>query len=203
MSNFRGIDDPATVPLPQPEGPERPSRTPAQPRQNRAHRPYLRSGIHTLRRAVLDLGSRALPSPETPLGRALREWRESLVADLGGADSITTQQLALVDMAVRSKLLVDSVDAYVLGMPSPINKRSRCLYSVVRERQALVSQLQSLLRDLGLERRAKAPLDLSTYLATKGGRDARVPETGGEGSSPPSISFEQSNTDSQEPVAGD
>jgi len=49
----------------------------------------------------------------------LREWRESLVADLGGTDAVTTQQLALVDMAVRSKLLVDSVDAYVLAMASP------------------------------------------------------------------------------------
>ena len=27
--------------------------------------------------------------------------------------------------AVRTKLLVDSVDAYVLSMPSPVNKRSR------------------------------------------------------------------------------
>ena len=143
--------------------------------------------------------------PDTPLGRALREWRESLIADLGGPDSITTQQLALVDMAVRSKLLVDSVDAYVLGMPSAVNKRSRCLYPVVKERQALVSQIQSLLRDLGLERRAKAPLDLSTYLATKGGGNARAPGTGGGGggSSALPISFEHSNTDSQEPLAGD
>ena len=69
-------------------------------------------------------------------------------------------------MAVRSKLLVDSVDAYVLAMPSPVNKR-RCLYPVVKERQALVSQLQSLLRDLGLDRRVKTVPDLSAYLATR------------------------------------
>jgi len=170
--------------------------------QNR-RRPYQKSGVYTLKRAVQTLGSRAMPPSRTALGRVLREWRESLVADLGGPDGVTTQQLALVDMAVRSKLLVDSVDAYVLAMESPVNKRRRCLYPVVKERQALVSQLQSLLRDLGLERRAKAPLDLSTYLATKGGRNARGPETGGGGSNPPPISFEPSNNDSREPEAGE
>src|SRR5438034_6216980 len=62
-------------------------------------------------------------------------------------------------MAVRTKLLVDSVDAYVLGMPSPVNRQRRYLHPVVRERASLVGQLQSILRDLGLERRTKA-LDL-------------------------------------------
>src|SRR5438067_6786923 len=87
------------------------------------------------------------------------------VAARGGPDGITTQQLALVDLAVRSKLLVDSVDAYVLAMPSPVNRQRRCLHPVVRERQALVNHLQSILRDLGLERRQKPAMDLATYLA--------------------------------------
>ena len=128
----------------------------------------MQSGIYALKRVVRELGSRALPSARTALGRALREWRAALLADLGGPEAVTTQQAALVEMAVRTKLLVDSVDAYVLGMPSPVNRRSRCLYPVVKERQALVGQLQSLLRDLGLERRAKPVPDLTTYLASKG-----------------------------------
>src|SRR5690242_17333493 len=134
-----------------------------QPRDRRGR--YQRHALHTLRKAVQTLASRALPSPRTALGRALREWRESLLADLGGEDVVTTQQAALVEMAVRTKLLVDSVDAYVLAMPSPVNRQRRCLYPVVRERSALVGQLQSLLRDLGLERRAKPVADLTAYLA--------------------------------------
>ncbi len=137
------------------------------PLPQKSRRPNLRSGVYTLKKAVKVLGSRMLPSARTPLGRSLREWRESLIADLGGPDSVTTQQLAMVDMAVRTKLLVDSMDAYVLGMPSAVNKRSRCLYPVVKERQALVAQLQSLLRDLGLERRAKPAPDLTAYLASR------------------------------------
>jgi hypothetical protein len=122
---------------------------------------------------VLELGNRALPSRKTALGRALHDWRESLLADLGGAETISTQQLALVDLAVRSKLLVDSVDAYVLAMPSPVNKKRRVLFAVVVQRQALVGQLQSLLRDLGLERRARDVTDLASYLKAKAPTDAR------------------------------
>src|SRR5947208_12225137 len=135
-------------------------------RQER-RRPYLKSGIYALRNAVLTLGSRALPPKSTALGRALHEWREALLADLGGADAVSTQQLALVDLAVRTKLLADSVDAYVLAMPSPVNRQRRCLHPVVRERQALVGQLQSILRDLGLERRQRPAMDLADYLAAK------------------------------------
>src|SRR5438067_11882649 len=140
-----------------------PARTPQHHR-----RPYTRSGIYTLKRAVQVLGSRALPTKRTALGRALAEWRSSLVADLGGADAVTTQVMALVDLAVRTKLLVDSVDAYVLAMPSPVNRQRRCLHPVVRERQALVGQLQSLLRDLGLERKAREVPSLHEYLAERG-----------------------------------
>ena len=137
----------------------------AEPMQN-GTRSYQKSGIHTLKLAVKTLGSRSLPPAKTALGRALREWRESLIADLGGLETVSTQELAIVDMAVRTKLLADSVDAFVFSMPSPVNKRSRCLYPVVRERQAIVSQLQSLLRDLGLARRAKES-DVLTALARR------------------------------------
>jgi hypothetical protein len=153
---------------------------PATSRQDR-RRPYLKSGVYALKNAVQTLGSRALPSKRTALGRVLHEWRESLLADLGGAEAVTTQQLALVDLAVRSKLLVDSVDAYVLAMPSPVNRLRRCLHPVVRERQALVGQLQSLLRDLGLERRQKAVPDLSTYLAERSKQTEPVQPAGGGG----------------------
>src|SRR5947208_14533844 len=135
-------------------------------RQER-RRPYLKSGIYALRNAVLTLGSRALPPKSTALGRALHEWREALLADLGGVEAVSTQQAALVDLAVRTKLLVDSVDAYVLAMPSPVHRQRRCLHPVVRERQALVGQLQSILRDLGMERRAKQVPDLQSYLAAR------------------------------------
>jgi hypothetical protein len=114
----------------------------------------------------------ALPGKRTALGRALAEWRDALLADLGGADKVSTQQRALLDLAVRSKLLVDSVDAYVLSMPSAVNKKKRCLHPVVRERSALVGQLQSLLRDLGLERREEDAADVTRVLEAVHGKRA-------------------------------
>jgi hypothetical protein len=64
-------------------------------------------------------------------------------------------------------VLCYSLDAFVLAMPSPVNKRHRSLFPVVRERAAQVALLQSLLRDLGLERRAKPVPELGAYLATR------------------------------------
>jgi hypothetical protein len=58
-------------------------------------------------------------------------WRRELVADLGGEDSISTQQSAPVDLAVKSKLIVDSIDAWLLIQPSLINKRKKALLPVV------------------------------------------------------------------------
>ena len=71
------------------------------------------------------------------LARVLEIPREEITPDtairrLPNADSMAM----LVEMAVRTKLLLDSVDAYVLSMPSPVNKRARCLFPVVKERAA-------------------------------------------------------------------
>src|SRR5438876_3209102 len=96
-------------------------------RQTKRPKRYQKHGLHKLQRAVQTLGKRALPSRSTALGRALHQWREALVADLGGMDAVSTQRLALVELALRTKLLVDSVDAYVLAMPSPVSRQRRCL----------------------------------------------------------------------------
>ena len=69
--------------------------------------------------------------------------------------------------ASRIKLLCDSVDAYVLSMESPVDKKHRRRHPMVKERSALVSQLQSLLRDLGLERRAELAPTLDAYLDSR------------------------------------
>src|SRR5262245_61488570 len=101
--------------------------TVAEPPRNRRPRPYRRSGFYTAKRAVVKYGSRVLPGPETPMGRELRDWR-----------------LALIDQTVVQLYLVASLDAYVLSLPALVNKRSRSLFPIVRERTAQVN----LLRDL-------------------------------------------------------
>ena len=100
----------------------------------------------------------------TPIGRELRDWRLSLIADLGGADALSTQQLALIDQAVVQRYLVSSLDAYVLSLPSLVNRKKRCAFTIMRDRAAQVNLLRDLLRDLGLERRVNDGGDIVAQL---------------------------------------
>lgn len=54
-------------------------------------REYRRTGLFTLKRALIDLGSRAIDG-RSSVGVALRRWKADLVQDLGGDDSISKQQ---------------------------------------------------------------------------------------------------------------
>jgi hypothetical protein len=112
------------------------------------------------------------------MGRALAAWRSELLADLGGIEAVSTQELALVEEAVKTKLILDSVDAWLLSQPTLINKRTRSVLPVVRDRQALVSTLRGLLGDLGLKRRGKAMPSLGEYLSTKTTEHAQPDPTG-------------------------
>src|SRR5262245_23488043 len=129
-------------------------------------RTYNKHGLTTLKAAVSKLGRRAIDR-RTRLGKALDAWRSDLVADLGGRDTLSTQQAALVDLAVRTKLMIDSIDAWILTQPSLVNARKKALIPAVRERASLASQYTQLLSQLGLERRGKMTPTLSEYLASK------------------------------------
>jgi len=127
-------------------------------------RPYHKHGLTTLRRTVEALGGRLLDG-RTTLAKQLAAWRADLVRDLGG--DVSTQQLAIIDLATKTKLMLDSIDAWMLAQRSLINARKRALIPVVRERQALADALARYLGQLGLERRAKPVPDLAAYLAGK------------------------------------
>lgn len=142
--------------------------TPPEPPQDTRRRPYQRSGFYGAKRSLVKYGARILPGRETPIGRELRDWRLSLIVDLGGLEMLSTQQLALVDQAVVQRYLVASLDGYVLSLPALVNKRSRCLFPIVRERAAQVNLLRDLLRDLGLERRAREDDVAATLAALHG-----------------------------------
>ena len=118
-----------------------------------ARRPYTKHGLSMLKRAVSKLGGRAIDK-RTTLGRSLARWRMDLIRDIGGPEAVSTQQIAVVDLAVKSKLLLDSIDAWLLTQPTLVNARKRSLLPVVRERQALADALSRYLGQLGLERKA-------------------------------------------------
>jgi hypothetical protein len=127
-----------------------------------------RHGLTRLKAAVRGLGGRVVDR-RTTLGKALVEWRQELIQDLGGPDAVSTQVRAVVDLAVRTKLLLDSVDAWLLTQPSLVNKRARALLPVVRERQQLADALARYLALLGLERVPTKINVLDRYVAEKYG----------------------------------
>lgn len=106
-------------------------------------------GLTVLKRAVNGLGNRLIDR-RTATGKALARWRADLIADLGG--DVSTQEETLIDLAVKSKLMLDSIDVWLLTQPSLINQRKRSLIPVVKERQALADGLAKYLAQLGLKR---------------------------------------------------
>ena len=141
-----------------------------------ARRPYSRHGLNALKARVKVRGLSAIDQ-RTAEARALLDWRKELLADLGGREIVTAGQLALVDLAARTRLYVDHLDAYLLEQTCGlVNKRRRAVYPVLRERQGLVDSLARLLGQLGLERRPREAPSLSEYIAMKYGRKSAGPD---------------------------
>lgn len=164
-----------TSPEASPAREQQPDASAAPRRPGRRRRTYKRHGFYALRVTLRALGPRVVDR-RTTLGKQLAAWKADLVRDLGGDPS--TAQLAVIDLAVRSKLLLDSIDAWLLVQPSLVNARKRALLPVVKERQALADGLARYLAQLGLDRRARPVGDLQTYLASKanGGADGQTKE---------------------------
>ncbi len=95
----------------------------------------------------------------------LHDRRAGLIADLGGDPTVA--QTALVDLAIRQWALLDSVDAFLLQLPSPVDKRHRRVWPVVLDRSRLAAQLEGTLARLGLQRREKDVPSFDKYLAEK------------------------------------
>ena len=77
------------------------------------------------------------------------------MADLGGEDNISTQQAALIELCVRSKLMIDTIDNWILSQDNLVNKSKKAVIPVVIQRQSLADGLARYLSQLGLERRVK------------------------------------------------
>jgi len=122
-----------------------------------------RHGLNAVRNRIAIRGLAIVDRRGAP-AKALFAWQNELVRDLGGAD-ISTQKKTLVEMATRTRLYIDHVDAFLLTQPSLINKRKRAIIPILRERQQLVDSLARLLSQLGLEREAKRIPTLEEHLA--------------------------------------
>jgi hypothetical protein len=114
-------------------------------------------GYWSAKRALERFGTHAIDG-RTRVAKALDQFRDELVADLGGPVAVSKQQLVVINLALRTHLLLESLDAFILKMDSPVNKRRRSVYPIVRERMQLSDSLARYMGMLGLER---IPLPIS------------------------------------------
>ncbi len=142
-------------------------------------RPYSRHGLNSLKAQVKVRGLQAIDM-RTAAARALLAWRNELLTDMGGEESVSAQQMALVDMVVRTRLYVDSLDAWLMEQESLVNWKRKSVLPVLRERQQLVDSLARILGQLGLERKAKPVPALAEYISERymgnEQRDSSAPE---------------------------
>lgn len=125
-----------------------------------------RHGLNALMTRVKVRGL-AVIDMRTSAARELMRWKAELLRDLGGEENISTQRLALVDMAVRTRLFLSHIDAFLLAQSSLVNKRHRTVLPILRDRMTLSDQLARLLSQLGLDR-ADAPVpSLAKYVEEK------------------------------------
>ncbi len=133
-------------------------------------RAYSRHGLNALKARVKVRGLQAIDR-RTAAARALLSWRRDLLQDLGGEEAVSAQQRSLAELVARTKLYVDTLDAWILEQPSLVNARKRALLPVVVQRQQLADSMARMLSLLGLERRAKPVPKLEEYIAGRYGRD--------------------------------
>ncbi len=57
--------------------------------------------------------------------REMSAFKEALASDLGGAEVLSIQETTLVDLAARTFLLLNHVDAYLFGLDTPLVGRGK------------------------------------------------------------------------------
>lgn len=124
-----------------------------------------RHGLNAVMAKVKLRGLAAIDK-RTAAARALLEWREQLIADLGGPESISAARMALIDTVARTKVLLDAIDFWLLGQPEIIRRKRKTLIPVVTQRLALADNLARTLNMLGLDR-VERRVSLTEYLVSK------------------------------------
>jgi hypothetical protein len=125
-----------------------------------------RHGLLALKARVKVRGLKAIDM-RTQAAQGLVAFRTALLNALGGPDNVSPQKAVLIEMVVRTKLYIDSVDSFILSQDSLVNRRKKAILPIVRERQSLVDSLERLLSRIGLDRVPAPVEDLNDYLARK------------------------------------
>jgi hypothetical protein len=137
----------------------------------------------------------------TAASRALMQWRREILASLGGESNLSAMELTVVEQAARNRLLLDSIDAWLLSQPSLINRRRKSLLPLVAQRMSVDAALTRTLTTLGLKRRERE-VTLQDYLNSQEHETALAQAADDEPTSPQPPESQESATGSDQ-CAGD
>lgn len=123
-------------------------------------------GLGVLKRAVKELGSRALDG-RTTLAKELEAERLELTQALGGEGEVSPQERALISMIAQKRIRRRIAAQWALLNPDKLfDRRKRSFAPLALQLEQLEESEARLLEKLGLKRRAKQLPSLSDYLAT-------------------------------------
>ncbi|MDN5941455.1 MAG: hypothetical protein L0H94_06205 [Nitrospira sp.] len=97
-------------------------------------------------------------------GQALSAYRADLLSSLGGRDTLSAQEITLVEISCRDWLILQTIDNHLL-QAGLFNRRKRTAYPLTLQRQTIADGLTRRLLALGLNRRSKPVRSLSELLA--------------------------------------
>lgn len=98
----------------------------------------------------------------------IKKQRRELFADLGGEESLSSQQRKLVEDVIKRLVMIETLDNWIFRQPSIINGRTRSLHPLVLQRMSIADGMVRCLEKLGLEKKAKA-ISLADYLNNQPG----------------------------------
>lgn len=147
--------------------------TPTKSTKKRPYRrPYQAHGLYALRRAleaIQDFDKWLEGQGEA--GKPLRQLRAQMLRNQGNELELTAVERIAVDATLKTYLYLFLIDDFVLiEQGSPVNRRDRRLFNVVRERGPIyeaVMKAGPILNELRKSRPKKEPILLPDYLKSK------------------------------------
>lgn len=124
-------------------GPKKPART------------YSKHGYYAGKSASKQAGSRRMDG-RTRAAKSMATWKASVIADLGGAEGLSTAKLALIDTAAHTWHQLAHIDAWMARQLSPVNARRRAALPLQDTRNAMAQNLLRTLTQLGLGKQVRS-----------------------------------------------
>lgn len=124
-------------------------------------------GDTLLKRAVKELGAKALDGRST-LAIELKQERRELIAALGGPSDISPQEMAIIEMIAMKRIRRKPIQEWVLlNRDRLFDRRKGVVRQILLQVEALEESEVKLLKELGLKRKPKQ-VSLSDYLNGNG-----------------------------------